>query len=132
MNKFLSFLTVDTQIPDTDWTGKEYGWTKRVGDNKLIITGGWYKDIEYLDAIEYGTRLDNGYNNFVNPFYLWDILTEEGRQFFLDYYKDDIQMRIDNAYSKMVDSKRKYDDLERFWISMGALKDCNFKWNYES
>ncbi len=83
MSEFLSFLTVEVQR-SYDHLGATTGWTMLENKEcKLKIKGGVVGSIEYLDGIEYGTNLDNPYNNFVNPFYLFDILSKQGQLFFL-------------------------------------------------
>jgi len=90
MDLFISFLTIEVKRT-YDHLGNDTGWTRlKNEDHKLIIGGGKVNGIEYLDRLEYGVKLDNPYNNYVNPFYLFDILTKEGQSFFLDYYADDI------------------------------------------
>lgn len=90
MSLFLSFLTVQVEI-SRDHLGSDTGWTlKKNEDLKLLIGGGIVNGTEYLDTLQYGVKLSNPYNNYVNPFFLFDILTEEGKAFFVEYYKDDI------------------------------------------
>lgn len=89
MDLFISFLEVKTdyEVNCTGWT------TRRNSDIELIIRGGWVGSVEYLDSIQFGEKLQNKYNNYVNPFYIFDLLTKEGKLFFLDYYRvyiDDI------------------------------------------
>lgn len=90
MDLFISFLNVEL-IRSNDHLGSNNGWTKLSNDNiKLHVKGGIVEGFEYLDSLEYGNKLSNPYNNFVNPFYLFDIMTDEGRRFFIEYYKDEI------------------------------------------
>jgi len=96
MDLFLSFLTIEVQR-SYDHLGSDTGWTRLVNkEAKLVIRGGIVNGIEYLDGIEYGDKLANRYNNYVNPFYLFDILTDEGKVFFTEYYKEDIQKIVAN------------------------------------
>ena len=125
MDMFLSLLTTETIIPEGDWLGQCTGWTKRVGDGGLQITGGIVGNIEYLDHIKYGEKLDNPYNNFVNPFYLWDILTSEGKRFFLEYYADDIKSIIEDTSSKLKQATKAHDKTSNFWKEMGAGSQAN-------
>lgn len=95
MDQFLSFLTIPVER-SYEHLGDINGWTKLFNnDYKLIISGGNVHGVEYLDSLQYGIKLDNKYNNYVNPFYLFEILNNEGKQFFLDYYKEDI-LKIKN------------------------------------
>ncbi len=91
MELFLSFLTVKVKR-STDHLGSCTGWTLLENDElKLKIGGGIINNKELLDTLQFGTNLSNSYNNYVNPFYLFEILNKEGQQFFVKYYKDDIQ-----------------------------------------
>lgn len=121
MKLFLSFLAVETQR-QTDFLGSCTGWTQHAGDNNLIITGGIVGGVEYLDHILYGKNLDNQYNNFVNPFYLFPIMTEDGKKFFLDYYSEEISSlkniaveKVKFAESVLVGAKEYAAELESFW-----------------
>lgn len=58
-------------------------------DINLIITGNRVNGVEYLDSLRYGKKLFESLQYSVNPFYLFDILTKEGREVFMDYYADD-------------------------------------------
>jgi hypothetical protein len=106
LEKFLSFLTVDTTLHKNN-LGYSRGWRERSGSNNLVIKSGIYKGVEYLDNIEYGRNLHNPYNNYVNPFYLFDILTSQGKEFFLNYYKnniDKIEKDLELKYRKSKDN----------------------------
>lgn len=92
MVKFLSFLTVET-IRTNDRLGSGNGWTLFENkDLKLKIGGGIVGGVEYLDTIEYGVKLANSYNNYVNPFYLFEIMNEDGKKFFFEYYQKEIDL----------------------------------------
>lgn len=94
MELFLSFLTIEVERSRAH-LGSNNGWTKLYNkEHGLIVSGGVLGAIEYLDHIEYGIKLSNPYNNYVNPFYLFDILTKEGQIFFLEYYADDIDVIV--------------------------------------
>lgn len=114
MELFLSFITVETERP-SNFLGSSNGWTKLVGESNLEITGGIIKGVEYLDNIRYGNKLDNPYNNFVNPFYLFEILTDEGKKFFLEYYKKDIDAILEIAQERLLSAKEYKKDLFEFW-----------------
>ena len=89
MKLFLSFLKVD--VKRSDIFGYGYGWTILENNEiNLKIRGALFDGKEWLESLQFGTKLQNKYDNYVNPFYLLDILTEEGVKFFLDYYKEDI------------------------------------------
>jgi hypothetical protein len=94
MDKFLSFLTINVER-SYDHLGSDTGWTRLNNkEHKLIIGGGIVGNIEYLDSVQYGIKLNNPYNNYVNPFYLFDILTKEGRAFFVEYYTSEIHVIV--------------------------------------
>jgi hypothetical protein len=121
MDEFLSFLTVSVTKSKNHF-GVDTGWTQYNGDDNLIITGGVVGRVEYLDHLQYGKKLHNDYNNFVNPFFLFDILNKEGQEFFLNYYKDEIEKLISEANKKVMQlqaqlnaAKNKHDDLVSFW-----------------
>lgn len=71
MELFLSFLTIEVERSRAH-LGSNNGWTKLYNkEHGLIVSGGVLGAIEYLDHIEYGIKLSNPYNNYVNPFYLF-------------------------------------------------------------
>ena len=119
MDKFLSFLTVPVEI-DRDHLGSDTGWTRRKNDEiKLIVCGGCVKGVEYLDSIEFGIELQNGYNNYVNPFALFDILTQDGRDFFSNYYRGDIEdilnaekQRLEYLKNRVIDAEDTIEVIE--------------------
>ena len=90
MDLFTSFLNTEL-VRSYDHLGSSNGWTELNNESlKLSIKGGIVDGVEYLDCLKYGEKLSNPYNNFVNPFYLFEIMNMEGQRFFIDYYKDDI------------------------------------------
>jgi len=90
MKLFLSFLTVELER-SRDHLGSNNGWTRHINkERKLIVCGGIVKSVEYLDNLQFGEKLSNPYNNYVNPFYLFEILSEEGKKFFANYYQHEI------------------------------------------
>jgi hypothetical protein len=124
MELFLSFLTVDV-VRSKKHLGSTNGWTLLMGEDNLQIGGGIVDRVEYLDCLKYKNKLDNKYNDFVNPFYLFDILSEEGKKFFLDYYADDIKAVLDKAEKeselaqrKAIAAKEKKQQMSAFWGEM--------------
>lgn len=94
MDMFLSFLTIPVER-SYDHLGSDTGWTKLYNkEHTLVVSGGIVGNIEYLDNIQYGIKLSNQFNNYVNPFYLFDILTKEGQAFFLGYYANEIDIIV--------------------------------------
>ena len=97
MEQFLSFLPTVKLEYDED----SMGWTTRIGFDNLVIRGGWVGKVEYLNYILYKVKLQSLYNNYVNPFFLFDLMTEEGKEFFHDYYKHDIDALIAKASARI-------------------------------
>jgi hypothetical protein len=89
MELFISFLVDVNLIRAKDNLGIDIGYTILRDETKgLILSGYIFNGVEYLDRIEYGKNLKNSYNNYCNPFNIWEMLTEKGKHFFLNYYKD--------------------------------------------
>ncbi len=125
IDKFLSFLTVKT-TRSKDHLGSCNGWT--LHENKelfLYVTGGIVNGNEWLDNIQFGRNLANSYNNYVNPFYLWEIMTQEGLDFFLAYYDNEITKQIDELSNKIKSTKATLDDLENFYNKIHLTKRIN-------
>jgi hypothetical protein len=118
MELFLSFLTVPVER-QTEFLGSSNGWTKLTGENGLDITGGIIKGVEYLDRILYGKNLDNPYNNYVNPFYIFEIMNEEGKAFFVDYFREDIQAILKARDSEARTAVENRDETFEFWKRYG-------------
>jgi hypothetical protein len=125
MELFLSFLTVETER-QKKFLGSDNGWTLLTGDNGLEIGGGIIKGTEYLNRLKYGKNLDNSYNNYVNPFYLFDIMANEGKIFFLQYYAEDINAILAGVKRKYVFAKAVKKETSEFW---GCLRSAAKKQN---
>jgi hypothetical protein len=111
MNTFIPFLTVDV-IPSRDHLGYDNKWTLYVNKElDLYISGGIINGCEYLDSIRYKMKLQNPYNNYVNPFYLFDILTPSGQKFFVDYYASEFDKLINDIANKISYFKIELDKL---------------------
>jgi len=123
MNLFLSFFSVitDYECNCTLWT------TRRNRDFNLIIGGGWVNGTEYLDTIQYGTKLQNTYNNYVNPFYIFDLLNESGKQFFIEYYKNEIEALLSKQESLVFQAERKLKEQQD--IFSNYKKEIENLWN---
>jgi hypothetical protein len=120
----LSFLTVETERNKT-CLGSSNGWTQHRGPNGLIVSGGFVNGVELLNSVQYGTNLDNCYNNFVNPFYLFDIMTEEGKSFFLDLYRDDILELMNKEAAKVASATPSFKRLRDFWEQYGIVPEIS-------
>lgn len=102
MDLFLSFLTIQTEIL-RDHLGSYTGWTRRINkDYNLTIVGGGVNGIEYLDHLEFRHKLSNQYNNYVNPFFMFEVFTDEGKRFFIDYYKPEIDSLLNQKNVKII------------------------------
>lgn len=113
MDLFLSFLTIRVERSH-EHLGSNTGWTKLYNkEHNLIVSGGVLRGVEYLDHIEYGTKLSNPYNNYVNPFYLFDILTTEGKAFFFEYYADDIDTIVKTEKDGVAIEERRLERCKR-------------------
>jgi len=113
MDLFLSFLTVNTEAVEHH-VGASTGRTMRTGEEDLVIEGCFVDGVEYLDGIEYGEKMHNCYNNFVNPFFLFNIMTEQGKKFFIDYYSDDIKEEVKAAEDQISALKARMGSLEKY------------------
>ncbi|WP_126654091.1 hypothetical protein [Chryseobacterium aureum] len=130
MDLFFSFLTVDLK-ENTDTLGYCNGWREyRNEEYELIVKGGIVSGYGLLlDTLQYRKNLDNKYNNYVNPFYLFDIMTNEGKKFFINYYSDDIRQYfeekkdlIENLQLRIIKQK---DELEFSQTLMKHFEDEN-------
>jgi len=118
MDLFLSFLTIKVER-SYNHLGSFTGWSLLFNKEiKLEIGGGTVKGIEYLNDLKYGEKLDNPYNNYVTPFYLFDILTEEGKKFFLGYYKEEIDKTLKNQTDKVISLSNQLKDNKNLLINM--------------
>ena len=106
MDLFLSFLAVPV-VKSHDHLGCSNGWTLRKNeDHYLLISGGIMHGGERLDTIQFGNKLSNLYNNYVSPFYIFDILTKDGQLFFLEYYKKDIEQLL-GEQERLIEYRKK-------------------------
>lgn len=113
MDLFKSFITIELTA-STNHLGASNGWTEYYNkEHKLIIHGGWFKGVEWIDSIQYGKNLHNPYNNYCTALHLAPIMTKEGVEFFKEYYKPDITAQIIKAK----------DDISRFQDAVKSAKD---------
>ena len=110
MKLFLSFLTVKVERNEK-CCGYINGWTEFIGDNNLIIRGGIYKGVEYLDLLSYKKSLLSSCHDFVNPFCLFDIFNTIGKQYFIEYYADEIKTLIDHVNKRIEIAQKEKDVL---------------------
>lgn len=102
MKLFMSFLKVPV-CKINNHLGSSTGWTKFENEEyNLIIKGGICDGGHWLHDLQYGNKLHNTYNNYVNPFYIFDILTDEGKRFFVDYYKKEIKELLKKQQDKVI------------------------------
>jgi hypothetical protein len=120
MDLFLSFLTVKVER-QVKFLGSDTGWTQFKGEDRLEIGGGIVNGVEYLDRIQYKKNLDNAYNNYINPFYMFEILNDEGKKFFLEYYGEDIAAILKKAQAKLDAAQQQRDAIYEFWGKHGVV-----------
>lgn len=126
MADFLGFLTVET-VKSTQHLGYYNGWTQYHGENGLVIGGG-IVGIEYLDSLQYGQKLSNPYNNYVNPFFLWEILNDEGKVFFLNYYAEEIKGELEKIKASIQHIKANLKNLTaKLKEEKAGLSELGFK-----
>ena len=104
MENFLLFLTVKTKL--SRCLRRNSGKRERINESEnLVITGSVMGGVEYLDTIEFGEKLQSPYNNYVNPFYLFPLMTSEGKAFFKGYYSAEIKSLIKGLKENVVEAK---------------------------
>ena len=120
MDLFFSFLKIDVEKV-IKHLGASTGWTKYENiEHKLIIDGGVVGGVNYLNAIQFGSKLANIYNNYITPFHLFEHFTNEGKKFFVDYYKEDIdkileskKIEIQNLKERITEKKDIYSIIQK-------------------
>ena len=118
MDLFLSFLTVEV-VRSHDHLGCCNGWTLLENNGlNLIISGGIIHGVEYLDSLRFKTKLSNHYNNFVNPFFMFEILTEKGQSFFIEYYKDDINKIVTDNKNKAKQFEKQLNEQKKLCVAI--------------
>lgn len=123
MDLFLSFLTIKTE-KSTSHLGRSNGWTQHFNTlYRLKITGGWVGKVEYIHSLEFGTKLDNPWNDYVNPFYMFDVFTDEGKQFFTEYYKSELTSVAFTAKNNIAIAKNKLQNCKAYELQLlGEIK----------
>jgi len=119
----MSFLKVPV-VEIKDHLGSCSGWTRY--ENKeigLVIMGGCVRGVEYLDSIQYAKNPSNKYNNYVNPFFIFDLLTNDGRKFFANYYKNEILKIISDTKFALEAAKKNVITLNELYD--GIVKETN-------
>ena len=119
----MSFLKVPV-VEIKDHLGSCTGWTRY--ENKeigLVICGGHVRGVEYLDSIQYKKNPSNTYNNYVNPFFIFDLLTNDGRKFFANYYETEILKIIDDTKAELESAKKNVITLNELYD--GLVKETN-------
>ena len=123
MELFMSFLKVPV-VKIKDNLGSSTGWTRYENEEiGLVIKGGRVRGVEYLDSIQYKKNPSNTYNNYVNPFFIFDVLTNEGRKFFANYYKNEILKIINDTKSALETAKKNVITLNELYN--GLVKETN-------
>ena len=129
MYQFLSFLKVKLE-KSTGFLGETNGWTQRINkDWNLRVGGGIVGGIEWLDSIQFRKNMMNKYNDYVNPFYLFEIMNDEGKAFFIDYYKADIEeiilkqkRKVELLKNSLENEKRTLKEYEIFTKTLKSNK----------
>lgn len=123
MEQFMSFLKVPV-VKIKDHLGSCTGWTRYENEEiGLVIMGGRVRGVEYLDSIQYKKNPSNKYNNYVNPFFIWDLLTNDGRKFFANYYENEILKIISDTKSALDAAKKNVITLNELYD--GLVKETN-------
>lgn len=126
MKLFLSFLVVVLKR-STHHLGCDNGWTKYTNDEiGLTITGGIYQGVEYLNSIQRKEKLQNEYNDYINPFYLFDVMTKEGKRFFSQYYSSDIEKVISDSQQRIAELRDELNSFEYYHKILINEKDKIF------
>lgn len=115
MDDFLSMLTIDVGAGTVNFMD----WTDRYNEeHDLFIKGGIYNKTEYLHYIQYGKNPSNPYNKFVTPFFIWDILTDDGKRFFMNLYKEDIAQLLHEKECEAEEKRRELVEINRVITSV--------------
>lgn len=123
MELFMSFLKVPV-VKIKDCLGSSTGWTRYENEEiGLVICGGRVRGVEYLDSIQYKKNPSNKYNNYVNPFFIFDVLTNEGRKFFANYYETEILKIISDTKSALESAMKNAITLNDLYN--GLVKETN-------
>ena len=123
MELFMSFLKVPV-VKIKDHLGSCTGWTRYENEEiGLVIMGGRVRGVEYLDSIQYAKNPSNKYHNYVNPFFIFDLLTNDGRKFFADYYETEIMKIISDTKSALESAKKNVITLND--LHNGLVKETN-------
>lgn len=114
---FIDMLNIEV-VSNTECLGYWNGWRSYENiEHDLFIRGGIINGHGcLLDSIQYKKKLQNPYNNYVNPLFLGELLTKDGFNFFIDYYKDDILSLLEKS-EKSIDFHAKQLALEKEKIS---------------
>ena len=67
------------------------GWSKWKSNCETLYVGTASFDGGcWLHAVQHKSKANNQYNNYVNAIAYWDRLNENGKNFFLEFYKEEI------------------------------------------
>lgn len=123
MEQFMSFLKVPV-VKIKDSLGSSTGWTRYENEEiGLVICGCSVRGVEYLDSIQYKKNPSNKYNNYVNPFFIFDLLSKDGRKFFANYYETEILKIISDTKSALEAAKKNVITLNELYD--GLVKETN-------
>lgn len=109
---FLSWLTVPVKKVETSC----FGWSTWKGDNGLCIKSDFVANgTECVDSIYYGNRILSSASNAVNAFCIFDILNDEGKAFFKNFYKDAIAKQIAKLDEQAKKAQQELEETKAFW-----------------
>lgn len=91
-------------------------WTCYVGEGGLEIKTAMDENgVQYVDSIEYGRNLANIHSHHVSPFYIFDILNDDGKAFFKNFYKDAIAKHIAKLDEQAKKAQQELEEAKAFW-----------------
>lgn len=123
MDIFMPFLKVPV-VKIKDHLGSVTGWTRYENEEVgLVIMGGRVRGVEYLNDIQYTKNPSNKYHNYVNPFFIFDLLTKDGRKFFANYYETEILKIISDTKSALESAMKNAATLNDLYN--GIVKETN-------
>lgn len=66
----------------------------------------------FIDNVRHTTKANNPYNNYVNAIAYWDLLNDNGKAFFMEFYKPDFNLLKAKISSDIASAKAKIERLE--------------------
>lgn len=116
MSDFLSYLTVPYE-KRPHWSGDRLSTLYVNEEHKLRINGVIISGVEYLNHITYKSGMEGGISNMVNPFYIFHILSDEGKRVVSSHYKEDLKKVVEQKVSE-VQLKQTSLDKSKYILSL--------------